>query len=95
MLHVTDRFPLVLFNKRLVNPRRPEFRPTREDLETIEWHTRLDNIVYRWARREFEWRMREVWTDDLESDFRSYLAALEQFRKQSEGDVNQSVVYRY
>jgi hypothetical protein len=95
LLHVTESFPLVLFNNRLVNPMRRAFQPTAEDLEAIEQHTRADTIVYRSARREFERRVREVWSDELECDFRNYLAALEKFRRHSQGDTNQTLVYRY
>jgi hypothetical protein len=85
-LHVTEGFPLVLFNKRLVRKEASTFRPTEEDLKVIEHYNRLDREFYRCARNEFDRRVAKVWTKETEQLYGKYSEALELYRNASQED---------
>lgn len=83
-LYVTEGFPLVLFNNRLVRKERAGFRPTDEDVSVIHRHNELDRVFHTCARNEFDRKVAEVWTDETEQLYRQYLAALELYRQTTE-----------
>jgi hypothetical protein len=81
MLHVTEKFPLVLFSNRLVRPECSSWRVTDADLATIERYSRLDQQVYDCVRKEFDRRVSAIWTSSLARQYEEYLTALKEFRK--------------
>jgi Sulfotransferase family len=85
-LHVTDGFPLVLFNKRLVRKEASTFQPTEEDLKVIEHYNRLDREFYRCARNEFDRKVAEVRTKETARLYGKYLEALELYRRTTQGN---------
>jgi hypothetical protein len=87
-LHVTENFPLVLFNKRLVRKERAAFQPTDKDMEVIDYFNRMDRCLYRCARLEFDRKVAEIWTDETEQLYRNYSEALESYRSETQGDPN-------
>jgi hypothetical protein len=87
-LHVTAGFPLVLFNNRLVRKERSTFEATARDIQTIKRWSQLDALVYRYARREFDRRMAEIWSHEVQALYREYISALTQYREQTAGDYN-------
>lgn len=93
LLHLTDGFPLLLFNNRLVRKERDSFEPTAECLEVVESFNRLDAAVYHCARQEFDRRLSEVWTEANASAFREYMSALERFRRETGGDENTTSLF--
>lgn len=83
-LHLTEDFPLVLFNNRLVRQERATFQATAEDLAEIERHNQLDRMVYNAARMEFDRKVAQVWTSETEQLYRTYLEALEFYRSETQ-----------
>jgi hypothetical protein len=82
-LHLTEGFPLVLFNNRLVRQERVAFEATAEDLTVMEHYNQMDSRVYRVARLEFDRKVAEVWTSETERFYRKYLDALEFYRSET------------
>jgi hypothetical protein len=87
-LHITEGFPLVLFNNRLVRREHATFQPTADDMNMIEKYNRLDGAFYRCARNEFDRKVGEVWTDKAEQLYGRYSEALELYRRTTHGDSN-------
>jgi hypothetical protein len=85
-LHVTEGFPLVLFNNRLVRKERPAFQATAEDLAVIDRYNRLDHRLYRAVRMEFDRKVAEIWSNESEQFYRKYLEALELYRRETQRD---------
>jgi hypothetical protein len=94
VLHVTDGFPLVLFNNRLVRAEHRTFQPSPADLAEIERHNQRDWAVYRAVRELFDWRVATIWNDARAALWREYNDALESFRRESGGDPNQARIFR-
>jgi Sulfotransferase family len=85
-LHVTEGFPLVLFNNRLVRQERATFQATAEDLAVIERYNQLDRRIYCAARMEFDRKVGEIWSNETEQFYRKYLEALELYRSETQRD---------
>jgi hypothetical protein len=85
-LHITEDFPLVLFNKRLVRKESSSFRPNAEDMKVMEQYNRFDREFYRCARNEFDQRAAQVWTKETEELYGQYSTALEDYRRTTQGD---------
>lgn len=83
-LHVTEGFPLVLFQNRLVRPAQQSFRTTETDLARIELYSRLDRFVYDCVREEFDARISAIWTSSLAEKYEEYIHALNEFRKDAD-----------
>jgi len=88
-LHVTEGFPLVVFNNRLVRQERKSFQATDEDIAEIKRHNEQDQLVCDCVRAEFDRKVAEIWNDTLEKEYREYLAALESYRQLTNNDPNQ------
>jgi len=84
-LHVLAGFPLVLFNNRLVRKERESFQPSAEDLAAIERYNRVDSLLHRCVCREFDRRIKELWSENTELLYQRYLAALNRFRLETKG----------
>ncbi|HXI38580.1 MAG TPA: hypothetical protein VNH18_29300 [Bryobacteraceae bacterium] len=82
MLHVTEKFPLVLFSNRLVRPERRSWTCTTTDLATIDRYSRLDRQVYNCVVKEFDRRVSAVWTSSLAQQYEQYRTALREFQEQ-------------
>ena len=87
-LHLTEGFPLVLFNNRLVRQERATFQATAEDLAVIERHNQLDRRIYCAARMEFDRKVGEIWSNETEQFYRKYLEALELYRSETQRNPN-------
>ena len=85
-LHLTEDFPLLLFNNRLVREERPSFELSATDLTMIEGYSKVDALVYRCASREFDERIAEVWNGDTETFYQEYLTALRRFQQETGGN---------
>jgi hypothetical protein len=85
-LHLTEGFPLVLYNKRLVRKEASSFRPCAEDMKVMEQYNRFDRQFYRCARNEFNLKLAQVWTKETEELYGQYSAALEVYRRTTQGD---------
>jgi hypothetical protein len=94
-LHLTDGFPLLLFNNRLVRGATDRYEPTPEDLVVIDGITEIDSLVYEVAKEEFDRRMALLWNARTEAYFKEYLAALENFRRETNNDINAAMAFRY
>jgi hypothetical protein len=84
MLHIKEKFPLVLFSNRLVRAERPSWRVTAADLTAIERYSRLDQRVYNCARKDFDREVSAMWTPSLARQYEEYLTALKQFQQETE-----------
>jgi hypothetical protein len=93
-LHLTEGFPLILFNNRLVRRERLSFTATPEETAAIMRYNELDDVVYRCVQREFDLRVAEVWTPENALGYQEYLSALRQFQKATEGEENAKSVFR-
>ena len=85
-LHLTEHFPLVLFNNRMVRKERASFQPTPEDLAEVERYNQADLLVYQCVRKEFDRRVRQIWTPQLERFYKAYQAALGAFYEWTGGE---------
>ena len=88
LLHLSEGFPLVLFNNRLVRANRGEFRPSPEEIEVIRERNPTDQVLFELLSSEFRCLIEETWTSAEEEAFGRYQKALEVFRKESRGDIN-------
>jgi hypothetical protein len=84
LLHITEKFPLVLFSNRLVRTERASWRVTDADLATIDRYSRLDQQVYHCVRKEFDRRVSAIWTSSVARQYEEYLTALKEFRKEAD-----------
>jgi hypothetical protein len=84
-LHVTEGFPLVLFNNRLVRKERRSFVPADGDLAVIERYSRYDRVVYNCVKREFDRQVSEIWTPALGRQYEEYRSALKAFQNETGG----------
>lgn len=87
-LHVTEGFPLVLFNNRLVRKERATFQTTAADVAVIERYNQFDRDLCRCARAEFDRKTAEIWTSELDGMYQRYLEALDSYRQETQGDPN-------
>lgn len=92
-LHLTEGFPLVLFNNRLVSQERRAFYATAEDVLAIERYIQADRVVYECARQEFDRRVAEIWNEERNRAYDRYLEALEEFRHANRENMDATSLY--
>jgi hypothetical protein len=85
-LHLTEDFPLLLFNNRLVRKEHQTFDLSFADLAMIERYSTVDALVYKCARREFDQRIARIWNGQTERLYQEYLVALRQFQQETGGN---------
>lgn len=94
-LHRSEGFPLVLFNNFLVRKERENFRPSIGDIDTIKKLNVVDCRLYEIVKADFGRRIAEIWDDECDRLFMSYLAALEEFRTRTGGDPHRRQLFTY
>jgi len=85
-LHVTEGFPLLLFNERLVRPDAQRFEPSVKELERVRQLNALDYALYDLVKETFEKRVADTWSDAILADYERYRAALSAFRTRTGRD---------
>jgi hypothetical protein len=85
-LHVTEGFPLLLFNDRLVRPDAHRFQPTKEELERVRQLNALDTALYKLVEEKFEERVADTWGEETLAGYERYRSALDEFRMRTGGN---------
>lgn len=79
-LHLTENFPLVLFQNRLVRKERVGFEPDVEALAVIERCNRVDALLYETMAKVFDQAVSAIWDAQAESEYQEYLSRLREFQ---------------
>lgn len=90
MLHVRERFPLCLFNNRLVRRERSDYPMSVDDLAFIRELNAQDAVLHRVVRAEFQRQIDELPYASYTRMTR-YLRTLERFRLATYGDPTMSM----
>jgi len=93
-LHVADRFPLLLFNQRLVRPSIQAFHPTDSERARVKELTRLDAAVYQLVQEKFDQRVAATWSENDFTEYQRYRDALAAFAASTDGNENAVAHYQ-
>lgn len=93
-LHIFHGFPLVLFNRRMVQKKGKAFHLTSEDREIILKCNQEDVLLYKMAEKKFEKLMKVIKCMGHKKQLDNYLDALQEFQDKTEMDYNVGEIYK-
>jgi hypothetical protein len=95
-LHITEGWPLVLFNNRNVRKERATFQPSSGALELIAQYNKGDRMIYDFVREEFDQRVAAIWTPETAALYSNYVDDLRAFQQATAGTGTElaSAIYR-
>jgi hypothetical protein len=92
-MHLDRGWPLVLFNNRLVRRERETFQLSASDVAKVEAYNAQDRALYDLVRAEFHRKLALLWTSANANLYTRYSTALQQFRKNTSGNLNAVALY--